>query len=93
MPQDALKAFGAGVRALRLQKGLTQEKLAELSELDQTYISGIERGRRNLGYRNLVRVARALGVSGSDLVAEAERLTLSSRRAQNRRPRRTLKDR
>ncbi len=61
--------------------------LAEISELDQTYVSGIERGRRNLGYRNLVRVARALGVSGSELVAEGERLILSSRRAQSRQAR------
>ena len=73
MALDDFTAFGAGVRALRLRRGLTQEGLAELSELDQTYISGIKRGRRNLGYRNLVKVARALGVLGSELVAEAER--------------------
>lgn len=80
MALDHLAAFGAGVRALRLRRGLTQERLAELSELDQTYISGIERGRRNLGYRNLVKVARALDVLGSELVAEGERLSHARRR-------------
>lgn len=58
---------------MREKRGWTQEKLAETSELDQTYISGIERGRRNLGYRKLVKIARALGVTGSELVAEGER--------------------
>lgn len=72
---DDLAAFGAGVRALRLRKGLSQEDLAELSELDQTYVSGVERGRRNLGFRNVVRIARALDIAASALVAEGEGLT------------------
>jgi transcriptional regulator with XRE-family HTH domain len=82
---DDLAAFGAGVRALRLRRGLTQEKLAELSELDQTYVSGIERGRRNLGVRNLFRIARALDVAGSALLAEGEGLTTASVRRLRRR--------
>lgn len=61
------------MRLLRKRKGWTQEKLAETANLDPTYISGIERGRRNLGYRNLVKIATALGVLGSELVAEGER--------------------
>lgn len=75
MGTDDLARFGHGVRALRETKGWTQEKLAELSELDQTYVSGIERGRRNLGYRNLVKLAKALGVRASELVATGERLS------------------
>ena len=80
MATDELAVFGAGVRALRLRRRLTQERLAELCELDQTYVSGIERGRRNIGYRNLVKIAGALRVLGSELVAEGERLSPHSRR-------------
>ncbi len=69
---DELAAFGAGVRALRQRRGLSQERLAELSEMDQTYLSGVERGRRNLGLRNVYRIARALGISGSELMSEGE---------------------
>ena len=73
MASDDLSAFGAGLKALRVRRGLTQEKLAELSERDQTYLSGIENGRRNLGYRNLAKLAKALNVRTSELVAEGER--------------------
>ncbi len=40
--------FGANVRSLREAHDWTQERLAEKADLDQTYISGIERGERNL---------------------------------------------
>lgn len=69
---------------MRLRRGLSQEKLAELSELDQTYVSGVERGLRNLGYRNLAKIARALGVKGSELVAEGERIAPRPRRGRAR---------
>lgn len=74
MATDELKTFGAGVPALRERREWTQEKLAEKAELDQTYISGIEQGVRNLGFRDLVKVAKAFGIITSDLVAEGERL-------------------
>lgn len=76
---DELAAFGGAVRALRRRRGLTQERLSELSELDQTYLSGVERGRRNLGLRNVYRIARALGVAGSALLVEAEKIGPSGR--------------
>ncbi len=77
--RNELAAFGLGVRALREKRGWTQEKLAEMADLDQTYISGIERGRRNLGFRNLVKLAQAFGVLGSELVAEGEQARRSRR--------------
>ena len=43
--------------------------------LDRTYIGGIERGERNPSLRNIWKLAKALGVSPSDLLIEAERLT------------------
>ena len=58
-----LAIVGGRVRALRQEKGLTQEALASLCGLDRTYISGIERGKRNVAMRNVHTIARALGVS------------------------------
>jgi transcriptional regulator with XRE-family HTH domain len=60
---DILQAFGKRVRELRLKRGLSQEDLAELCNLDRTYISGMERGHRNLGLRNVAVIASALKVT------------------------------
>lgn len=59
--------FGQRIKTLRKERGLSQEELAELSGLDRTYISGIERGLRNVALRNIEALAQALGVSMSDL--------------------------
>ncbi|MBV7329218.1 helix-turn-helix domain-containing protein [Chloroflexi bacterium TSY] len=59
--------FGHRIRVLRKERGLSQEQLAERSGLDRTYISGIERGVRNVALRNIEALAQALNVSISDL--------------------------
>ncbi|MFP4414389.1 helix-turn-helix domain-containing protein [Coleofasciculus sp.] len=60
--------FGLKIRELRLLKNLSQEDLADLAGLHRTYIGGIERGERNVAFLNIVRLARALEVSLSDLM-------------------------
>lgn len=62
-----IAALGQNVRRRREAKSLTQEKLAEKTELDPTYISGIERGLRNPGTKNVARLAKALGLSTAEL--------------------------
>lgn len=62
-----LTALGQNVRRTREAKEITQEKLAEKAGLDPTYISGIERGLRNPGIKNVARLAKALGLSTSEL--------------------------
>jgi len=62
-----VSAFGAHVRSLRLTRGLSQEEVAHLAGIHVTYLSGIERGRRNPSLKNLRRIAGALGVSMGDL--------------------------
>lgn len=67
-----LEKFGAQVRQLRKALGLSQEDLAELTDLHRTYIGGIERGERNVALINIVRLAKALNVSPSDLLKGIE---------------------
>ena len=72
-PHDrVLASLGLNVRKIREASHLTQEKLAERSELDPTYISGIERGIRNPGIKNVARIAKALGIKTSKLVEGVE---------------------
>ncbi len=67
---DIREKFGRRVRELRRAKGLSQEAFADECGLDRTYISGIERGRRNVALRNIEVIARALGISISDLMRD-----------------------
>lgn len=66
-PDPVLKKFGENIRAKREEQKLSQEQLAERAELDRTYISGVERGVRNLSLLSVVRIARALKSSASNL--------------------------
>jgi transcriptional regulator with XRE-family HTH domain len=62
---DILEAFGKKVQEERLKHGLSQEKLAEIAGLDRTYISSMERGRRNVSLLNIIKVASALSIPPS----------------------------
>jgi len=64
---DVKKKFGERVREIRKARGLSQEKLAELSGLDRTYISDVERGERNIGLLNIIRIVDALSTNPKDL--------------------------
>ena len=66
--RSATATFGARVRERRLRLGWTQEKLAERADLHWTYIGQIERGERNLGLVNILRLAVALKVDPAELV-------------------------
>jgi len=68
--QEVLIQFGARVRALRKSIGLSQEAFASLCGLDRTYISGIERGVRNVSLQNIKVIAEAFSLSLSDLMRE-----------------------
>ena len=63
----SLKALGRNLRRQREKREFTQEKLGELAELDPTYISGIERGLRNPGIKNVAKLAKALGLTTAEL--------------------------
>ena len=71
-PDPALVALGMAVRARRIDRGFTQERLAEEAGLHPRYVSDIERGRRNVGFLNLVRLSRGLGLDLVALMADTE---------------------
>lgn len=66
----AQQLFAANMRRIRLEKKLTQEKVAEAADLHPNYVSSVERGERNISICNIERIALALGVGMTDLVAD-----------------------
>lgn len=66
---DIRTRFGARLRQLRTERGLSQEAFADLAKLHRTYIGAIERGEQNLSLVNIERVAITLGVSLAELFA------------------------
>jgi transcriptional regulator with XRE-family HTH domain len=64
---SASQKLGRRLKQLRLEAGLTQEKLGIATGLSQTYLSGIENGTRNPSIKTLDKIARALKVSISDI--------------------------
>ena len=76
MPRQGLSAtFGPLVKKHRLAKKLSQEALAEKADVHPTYIGLLERGQRTPGIDVAERIAKALGMKLSLLVAQAERRT------------------
>jgi len=67
---DPRVQLGLTVRKRRRALGLSQEGLAEKANLHWTYIGGIERGERNVSLLNIVKIARALGITPARLLAD-----------------------
>jgi transcriptional regulator with XRE-family HTH domain len=67
-PSDPRRLFGNRVRELRLRRGFSQEKLAELADLHRNYVGGVERGERNVSLLNIVKLAHGLKVRPGELI-------------------------
>jgi transcriptional regulator with XRE-family HTH domain len=67
---DVRERVGLNLQRLRREKGLSQEELADLASIHQTYLSGVERGKRNPAVTVLQRIAEALGADIEDLVSK-----------------------
>jgi transcriptional regulator with XRE-family HTH domain len=70
---SVLVAFGAAVRSLRQARGWSQEDFADRIGIHRTYVGSIERGEQNVCLINIAKIADALGVPVSTLLAAAER--------------------
>ena len=62
MVHPVLTSFASKLKALRMKKGVSQEKLAEMAGLHRTYVSLVERGTCNISLLNIHKLAEALGV-------------------------------
>ena len=65
---DVRKKFGKRLRALREERGWSQEEFADRAGLHRTYVSAVERGIRNPTLSVLDRLADAFGISLTELV-------------------------
>lgn len=63
---EIVNKIGIRINKLRIEQNLSQEKLAEKADLDRTYVSSIERGKRNVSVINLEKISHALGYSLQD---------------------------
>ncbi len=70
IPQNSSlrRKFADNLRKIRLEKGLSQEALADLAGLHRTYIGSVERGERNISIDNIERLSAALGCRVTDLL-------------------------
>jgi transcriptional regulator with XRE-family HTH domain len=66
---EAARIFGSRVRENRLRLGISQETLAQLSDVHWTFVGQVERGTRNLSLHNIIKLAGGLDVDPAVLVA------------------------
>lgn len=69
---EVLRIIADNVLYYRKQQGLSQEKLAAISEVDRTYIGYIENAHQNVGVRILCQIAQALKINIEDLIVKRE---------------------
>lgn len=69
--------FGLVVKELRRERSMSQEELANRSDLHRTYITDIEHGSRNVSIKNIIKIANAMSVSLHDLFSRVERYSQS----------------
>lgn len=67
---EIIKVFGTNLKKMRLEKGLSQERFAEICGLHRTYISDIECFQRNVSLETVQKIADALGIDTYKLFME-----------------------
>ena len=70
MNENVCVRFGEKLRNIRLDLGYSQEELSFKAGLHRTYISSVERGKRNISLTNIKKLADALGLKMKDLMPE-----------------------
>lgn len=67
---DIKLKFGLKLKEFRIKKGLSQERLANLAEIDRTYLPSIEKGERNISIVVIEKLAQALDIDIVDFFNE-----------------------
>ncbi|ODT95506.1 MAG: transcriptional regulator [Rhodanobacter sp. SCN 67-45] len=70
---EPARAFGRAVRTIRSEQGTGQEALAQLASIERSHMGKIERGEHMPTLALILRIARALNISASELIAATER--------------------
>lgn len=68
LPISQLVIFGRRLAQLRKAQGVSQEQLALISGVARSYVSGVERGQRNISLLNILRLAQALNLPATALL-------------------------
>jgi transcriptional regulator with XRE-family HTH domain len=68
--QEFLNRLGKAIRVRRVEVELTQEQLANQSDLDRSYVGGVERGERNVSIFNVAKIASGLDISLAELFSD-----------------------
>jgi len=66
-----LRRFGDALRVERKQRGISQEQLALLAEINRTYMGGVERGEENISLLTIVKISSVLKVNPSEILGKA----------------------
>lgn len=69
---SSLIALGDAIRRCRLERGISQEQLSLLADVDRSYVGRVERGDNNVAILTLIKIADALQVSVTELMIEAQ---------------------
>lgn len=65
---SARLVFADNLHKLRVEQGISQERLAEMADLHRTYVGSVERGERNISIDNMQKLADALSVTLKDML-------------------------
>jgi len=65
---ERMLAFGKRIREVRKSKGISQERLAEMADIDRSYMGNIERGEKNVTLKKVYDICDALKVEIRELV-------------------------
>lgn len=76
---ELAQAFGAAVRALRMERGIAQELLANLAGVERSHLGKVERGEHMPTLAIIFKIAGALDCSTAELMAATESLLAASR--------------
>lgn len=85
LERNIVEAFGRALRVARVERGLTQEKLAFISEMQRKHLGSIELGRKQPSLFTAYKLARGLSLTLTQLLAGME-FELDNGEAQNRPP-------